>query len=283
LPPVQEIPHPPQFWLLVVVSTQTPAQSVVDGGHAQAPELQIKSPRHTSLQKPQLTLSFWRSTHFWPHCARPEPQDAAHVPSEQTWVLVHLLPQLPQFCGFWLSCTQKPPQSVKPLGQVHVPVMHEAPTGQTVVHVPQWFASVWRLRHVLPQRVSPGPHPVEHTPPEQTWPSWHALAQEPQLRASVCVSTHWPEHMVRPGLHVQLPLTQFSPPPHALPHVPQSKGSLVRSTHASLQSVRPVPQLVVQVPPLHTWLVEHLMPHPPQLSGSLCVSVQTPRQRVPLL
>jgi hypothetical protein len=97
------------------------------------------------------------------------------------------------------------------------------------------------------------------------------------------VSTHCPLHIVRFDPHVHELFVQLSPPPHALPHEPQSNGSLVKSTHAFVQFVRPPPQVVVHVPPLHTWLEVHLSPHPPQLSGSLCVSVQTPRQRVPLL
>jgi hypothetical protein len=90
-------------------------------------------------------------------------------------------------------------------------------------------------------------------------------------------------HIVRFEPHTHALFVQLAPPPHALPHEPQSNGSLVKSTHAFEQSVSPLPQLVVQVPPLHTWFDVHLVPHPPQWSGSLSVSVQTPRQRVPPL
>jgi hypothetical protein len=52
------VPQLPQSLTSVLVSTQTPLQSVVEPGHAHAPETHTNAPRQTSAQKPQLSLSF---------------------------------------------------------------------------------------------------------------------------------------------------------------------------------------------------------------------------------
>ncbi len=76
-----------------------PAQSVVPDGHAHALFTQTSCPAHTCAQKPQLFLSFWRSTQALPHLASPEPQLVEHAPWLQTCPIVHRLPQVPQSIG----------------------------------------------------------------------------------------------------------------------------------------------------------------------------------------
>jgi len=112
--------------------------------------------------------------------------------------------------------------------------------------------SVCRSRHTIPQSVSPVGQPDWQTPPLHAWPPPQLLPHEPQLRESVCVSTHWLLQSVKPEPHVQVPVTQLAPLGQAVPHEPQSNGSVCKSTQALLQSVRPVPQDVVHDPPEQT-------------------------------
>jgi hypothetical protein len=68
---------------------------------------------------------------------------------------------------------------------------------------------------------------------------------------------------------------------HVVPHAPQFAPSLVVSTHAPEQSVRPVPQpLVEHAPDEQTSPVAHAFAQLPQFAGSLPVSTQAPPQSI---
>ena len=47
------------------------------------------------------------------------------------------VPHVPQLLVSLESVTQRPPHTVCPLGHVHVPETHEAPTAHVVPHAPQ--------------------------------------------------------------------------------------------------------------------------------------------------
>ncbi len=100
------MPQAPQFCPFVVRSTHSPLQSVVPDGHAHAPPLHTRLPAQTCWQKPQLVLSFCRSTQVLPHLARPEPQDVAHAPALHTFPRRQRLPQLPQLALLVCRFTQ---------------------------------------------------------------------------------------------------------------------------------------------------------------------------------
>jgi hypothetical protein len=259
---------------------------------------QIRLPAQICVQKPQLFLSFWRSTQVLPHRARPDPQLVEHTPFEQTRPIVQRVLQAPQCCGLvprskHASAIPGPPtgHAVSSPGQEQAPWVHDPPKGHVVPHAPQLALLVWRSTQVMPipppppagHAVSPVGQPAVQAPLTHVSAMGQRRPHAPQLAGSVPVSVHWPPQVVSPAPHTHFPLVQLAPVPHAVPQVPQSKGSLVRSTHAPMQLVSPLPQLVVQTPEEHTWPVAQTIPHPPQLAGSLWVSVQTPLQRWPLL
>lgn len=75
----------------------------------------------------------------------------------------------------------------------------------------------------------------------------------PQLVGSVCMLTQSPLQVVKLGSHLHAELTQVELDAQAVLHAPQLFESVTRSTHAPLQLVKPVWQVVVQTPMLHTW------------------------------
>jgi hypothetical protein len=93
-----------------------PAQLTVPDGHAQLPFWQIRFAPHVAKQSPQLVLLFWRSTHWPPHCVKPEAaQRMAHVPSLQTGALPpHRFPHIPQFVLLDARSTQLPGPARRP-------------------------------------------------------------------------------------------------------------------------------------------------------------------------
>jgi hypothetical protein len=62
------VPQLPQSTLLVVMSTQLPAQSENGGAHVHWLLTQFKLPPHVAPQKPQFPLLLVRSTQLLPHC-----------------------------------------------------------------------------------------------------------------------------------------------------------------------------------------------------------------------
>ena len=65
----QTVPQLPQFALLVVVSTQLPAQSVYGAAQVHWLSTQLRLPPQVAPQKPQFPLLAVRSTQLFPHCA----------------------------------------------------------------------------------------------------------------------------------------------------------------------------------------------------------------------
>lgn len=62
------VPQLPQSALLVVVSTQVPAQSTYGAAQVQALLTQVRFPPQFTPQKPQFALLLVKSTQLLPHC-----------------------------------------------------------------------------------------------------------------------------------------------------------------------------------------------------------------------
>lgn len=290
------MPQLPQSALDDVRSAQTPAQSVVPAGHTQAEFVHTKLLAHACPQKPQLPLSFVRSTHDVPHLAMPAPQFTAHAPLLQTCPPVHRLPHMPQLLPSELTSAHvpappppipKPPMhAVSPVGQLQLPPLHVAPFGHTLPQPPQSRVFVCVSTHApfMPHDVSPVGQPAVHVPLTHWLPGPQRFPHVPQLRGSLVVSVHTPLQLVVPAPHVHVPLEQLAPVEQMLPQVPQLLGSVDVSVHALLQSVCPVAHDPAHMPLEHTGVAPvHAVAHVPQLFGSLSVSVHTPLHRVPLL
>jgi hypothetical protein len=99
-----------------------------------------------------------------------------------------------------LVCRSKhvPPQSVWPLGQVHMPLEQTRPPVQRLPQELQLALSVWVLTHDVPQAVWPAGHERMQLPPWQMRPAAHALPQVPQLARSVAVFTQLPLQLLWP-------------------------------------------------------------------------------------
>lgn len=94
---------------------------------------------------PQLFASVWRSVQTPLQKVSPGWHTVVHTPATHVWVLVQVLPQVPQLllsvCGF----VQVPAQTaVDPAGQ-QLPLL-QSPAEQTFPQVPQLFASDSRSR-----------------------------------------------------------------------------------------------------------------------------------------
>jgi hypothetical protein len=120
--------------------------------------------------------------------------------------------------------------------------------GQTVPHMPQFFASPCTSVHMLLQTFS---LVLQHMPSVHcSVIDMHAVPHMPQLSLSVFVSTHAPLHSTLPigqmiehapaaQPHVPPPMmVPASGPPHWVPHLPQLALSTLTSTQA-------LPHLVV--------------------------------------
>jgi hypothetical protein len=274
----------------------------VPGGHAHSLLTQTRFAPQVCAQKPQLLLSFVRSTQLVPHCARPVAHVAEHAPVLHTWPPRQTVPQAPQLVPLVCVSTQvplppkKPPRPATPphlvsfAGQLQAPSLHVEPEGQTVPQAPQSSALVARSTHTGPHCVCPVGQPAMQAPPTHCSPNRHRTPHAPQSAVSVCSFTHCAPQEDVPVPQTQPPSVQLAPVAHAVPQAPQLFGSVCSFTQAFLQSVKLAAQLVVQTPSEQTWSAAHTnappspaVPHPPQLVGSLCVSVQTPSQRMPLL
>jgi hypothetical protein len=83
---------------------------------------------HTTPHPPQLLLSVEGSMHLPPHLM--SPVGHTHVPETQL-PRPHATPHPPQLSGSLDSSTHAPPHtSGVPDGQVHVPLLHDAPVAQ---------------------------------------------------------------------------------------------------------------------------------------------------------
>ena len=100
--------------------------------------------------------------------------------------------------------THAVPHMICPLGHIeaHVVPLQTWPPEQTLVQLPQWFASL--ATHWPLQLSRPLPQP--HVPFWQTWPLPHALPQLPQFWLSVATVLHWPLQSIWPAPQVSPPL-----------------------------------------------------------------------------
>jgi hypothetical protein len=119
--PLHATPQPPQFVLLVSVSTHAPLHSICPAtAQPQVPPLQAVAPVGQALQPPQcaIVLSPPLFTQAVPHIIWFEGQLAMHVLFAQTWPPGQAL-QPPQcVASDW---THEPPQSKRPAAHLHAP------------------------------------------------------------------------------------------------------------------------------------------------------------------
>ena len=190
------------------------------------------------------------------------PLGHAHAPFWQAAPPLHVTPHLPQLFGSFCTSMQAPPQFAYPVlhaNEHDVPSQVSVAFGGGEAHavqdVPHESTEV-SLRQAAAHRWVPDPQVTHdgqaaHVPPWHEVPAPHAMLQAPQLPLSVPVSTHVPEHGVKPALHeiphvvpshVALP---FAGTGQETPHAPQLEGdSLLVSQpsafgEARLQSSHP--------------------------------------------
>lgn len=154
-------------------------------------------------QVPQLEGSVAVFTHAFEQLVRPAGQ---HLPREQVWLPLQVVPQLPQFRPSVRRSTQRGlalAQKVAPM-QAHAPALH-VPRPHCTPQAPQFVGLVERFTQVPAQFTVPaGQHfPLLHVePPAQTTP--HA----PQFDGSSSTFTQAPPQLTspasqqRPALHV---------------------------------------------------------------------------------
>src|SRR5436190_1285062 len=121
------MPHAPQFWALVIRSTQALLQLVRPPPHVHALFTQVAPPPHCTPHVPQLELSVCRFTQALPHSDWPLAQEILHAPLVHTCPFGHTVAQAPQCCGFEERSTHTPLHSVWPFGHTHLPLAHELP------------------------------------------------------------------------------------------------------------------------------------------------------------
>jgi hypothetical protein len=125
VPPVQAMPHPPQLFGSVFVSTQAPVQSVVPAGHMVVQVIaQTCIEVHIVPQPPQFCGSVFVSTQTPPQSV---PTAQPHMPPLQTCPPTHLVPHPPQLFGSLLVFTHAPPHMTCMVGH---PVFVQAPATQ---------------------------------------------------------------------------------------------------------------------------------------------------------
>jgi hypothetical protein len=179
---------------------------------------------------------------------------------------------------FVLRTTQLPLQSTVPGAQVHWPPWQTRLPLQTWPQKPQLFLVVCRSTHAFPHLASPGAQFGEHVPRLHANPAGHWLKHMPQLAGLDVRSRQAAPHCVWPAGQAHELLMQLTLTGHTLAQAPQLRLFLCRSTHAPLQSVRPVEQPMMHIPPLHCSTPAQRVPHVPQLRGSVCRSVHRPLQ-----
>jgi len=109
---------------------------------------------------------------------------------------------------------------------------------------PQFFGSLCVSTQRFAHFVVPPLQSSAHWPPEQTWPTGHALPHVPQFAGSFSVSTHLSPHCVLPPLQtldVHVPETHDCPLAHFVPHVPQLFGSNWVTVQVVPHNVAPLP------------------------------------------
>jgi hypothetical protein len=167
---------------------------------------------------------------------------------------------------------QEPPHTSAPGAQVpaQVPLLHRIPTGQALLHVPQWAGSTWVLVQMLPQAVLAKPVQVRvQVELTHSSPAPQAVPQAPQCSRSEVRSRQAPVQAVWVVGHcrTQAPAVQVWPAVQALPQVPQLASSVCRSRQTPLHAVCPAAQTVAQVPLEQGWPAGHALPQAPQCCG----------------
>ena len=128
-------------------------QLVVPLGQLHDPLTHEAPPLQATPQAPQFIELAVRSTQPPLQSVRPGPHPEPHMPPLQTSVPEQALPQAPQLDRSELVLTHAPLHSVVPTGQVQAPLTQEAPVGQTLPHVPQFFESLCTDTQAPPQFV----------------------------------------------------------------------------------------------------------------------------------
>ena len=108
-PAAHSLPHLPQFFALMLVSTHRSPQRVVPPEQTK-PQLfteQTWSVGHGVSQAPQCAGSLPVFTQLSPHSVSPSPQ--LHLPAAQTWPGPQTLPHSPQLVLVFCRSTQPPP------------------------------------------------------------------------------------------------------------------------------------------------------------------------------
>lgn len=164
------------------------------------------------------------------------------------------------------------------------PPWQSFPAPQTLLQVPQLFASLARFAQDVPQHVRPVWQLHRLQTPERhcAVTPVHCFPQTPQFCLSVIRFTQAPPHLVSDDeAHLQEPLEQVSLASQALPQAPQFFGSLAVFTHEPEQSVS-VPQFASHLPDRQTAIALHDFPQVPQWSWSANVCDSQPSAALPL-
>lgn len=181
VPPLQvmpvghRIPHIPQLFGFVAVSTHPPEQQLVVPEHAAAaPQWQAPSaPQVSPVSHAGVQVAAW------------------HSPATQLSPVAQRLPHVPQWVALVCVSMQPPEQQLEPpvhaaaAPQRHIPVAHaSAVVPQSCPHIPHSVRDIERSMHAPPQQVRPEPHmPSAHAiwqpPPRQIVPAGQVIAQPP--------------------------------------------------------------------------------------------------------
>jgi hypothetical protein len=190
MPPEHGALQPPQWVLLVFVSTQEVPHSIWPPEQPQTPLLQALAPVGQALQPPQ-----WRIV-LSPPFVTHEPPEHVICPVGQLpvmhWLLLQTWPdaqalQPPQCCAS--EPTQEPLQRNRPVEQVHWPFSQARPAPQALPHAPQFEVSVasvlhWPLQFVMPEeQLTPEPPVPLGGPLSVGFAQLAASSRQPRARA----------------------------------------------------------------------------------------------------
>ena len=182
---------------------------------------------------PQLAFEVCRSAHVPLQSMVPGAQVQALL--LQTWLFAQLTPHRPQLLSSVLRLTHELPHLARPLEQAaeQLLLLQTCPPMQRLPHEPQLSPSEVRSAQERMHITSLPGH--WQLPATHDAPMGHRLPQPPQLRSSVCGSTHRPEppQEISPvGQPIwQVPAEHMLPGPQSLPQPPQLRGSVDVSTH----------------------------------------------------
>jgi hypothetical protein len=185
----QALSQPPQCALLLLVSTQLPAEAHqvwMAPGQRHCPPVQISPVRQRRSQPPQWATS--------DSVSRQMPADAHHASPGlgQTQALLrhtcpglHALVQPPQYAGLLVKSTHAPAVShqVCPAGHLQVDAAQISVARHFVWQSPQCAGSLVVSTQASPQGVRPK-LVQPHCPLLQIWPAAQRLPQTPQLAGS---------------------------------------------------------------------------------------------------